>query len=99
MRRKCDTSSGRPSSPSSTVSVKFGFKRIFVLKPLERGDLFVPDMDPLDLSLTADGIGQSVQTVADDAINALDARGNKRIGPPSAPQMLQQINEHRLPAG
>jgi hypothetical protein len=45
----------------------------------ERGDLLVPDMDPLDLSLTADGIGQTVQTVADDAVNALDARGNKRI--------------------
>jgi hypothetical protein len=29
-------------------------------------------MDPLDLVLPADGIGQPVQAVADDAVNAFD---------------------------
>ena len=38
----------------------------------ERGDLLVPDVHPLDLPLPADGVGQTVQAVADDTVDALD---------------------------
>ena len=40
----------------------------------ESGDLLVPDMDPLDLALPANCVGQAVQAVADDAVYPLDAR-------------------------
>ena len=43
----------------------------------ERGDLLVPDMDPLDLALPADGVGQAVQAVADDAVDPLDPRSGE----------------------
>ena len=38
----------------------------------ERRDLLVPDMDPLDLALPANRVGQPVQAVADNAIDPLD---------------------------
>jgi hypothetical protein len=43
----------------------------------ECGDLLVPDMEPFDLALTADGIRQPVEAVADDAVDALDAYGGE----------------------
>jgi len=46
----------------------------------EGGDLLVPDMDPFDLALTAKGIGQAVQAVADDPVNPLDAGGREGLG-------------------
>src|SRR5258708_5772803 len=39
----------------------------------ERGHLLVPDVHPLDLALPAKGVGQTVQTIADDSVYALDA--------------------------
>ena len=45
----------------------------------EGGDLLVPDMDPLDLAVAADGIGQAVQAVADDAVDPLDASGGEDV--------------------
>ena len=48
----------------------------------ERRDLLVPDMDPLDLALPAQRVGQAVEAIADDAIDPLDARrrrGSRRI--------------------
>jgi hypothetical protein len=39
----------------------------------ESGNLFVPDMNPRDLALAAERVGQTVQAVADDAIDPLDA--------------------------
>jgi hypothetical protein len=36
-------------------------------------DLLVPHMNPFDLSLAADRIGQPIQAVADDAVDPLDA--------------------------
>ena len=38
------------------------------------GNLLVPDMHPLDLALAANGIGDAVEAVADNAVNTLDAR-------------------------
>ena len=38
----------------------------------EGGDLFVPDVNPFDRALAADCIGDTVETVADDAEYALD---------------------------
>ncbi len=43
----------------------------------EGGNFLVPDMDPLDLALTANGIRQTIETIADDAIDPLDARGGQ----------------------
>ena len=45
----------------------------------KRGDLLVPDMDPLDLALAAHRVGQSIQAVADDAVDSLDASGGERL--------------------
>src|SRR5262249_43520271 len=40
----------------------------------ERADLLMSHVDPLDLALTANGVGQTVQAVADDPVDALDSR-------------------------
>jgi hypothetical protein len=36
------------------------------------GDLLVPDMDPFDLALASDRVGQPVEAVANDAVDPLD---------------------------
>src|SRR5262244_4465629 len=46
----------------------------------KRCDLLVPDMNPFDLALMAQRVGQPVETVADDAVNALDSRRQKNLG-------------------
>ena len=46
----------------------------------EGGDLLVPDMDPLDLALPAERVGQPVQAVADDAVDPLDAGCGEGFG-------------------
>ncbi len=46
----------------------------------ESGNLLVPDMDPFDLVLPADRIGDPVQAVANDAIDALDASRCQGVG-------------------
>jgi hypothetical protein len=45
----------------------------------ERRDLLMPDMDPLDLPLSADGVGQPVQAVADNAVDPLDTRSGESL--------------------
>ena len=45
----------------------------------EGRDLLVPDMEPLDLALPANGVGQAVQAVADNTVDALDARRCERF--------------------
>jgi len=45
----------------------------------ECGDLLVPYVEPLDLAMAADGIRQSIEAVADNAIDALDTRGSQRF--------------------
>src|SRR5262249_16184676 len=45
----------------------------------EGTDLFVSHMHPLDLALAADGVGQTIQAVADNPINALDASGGEDV--------------------
>jgi hypothetical protein len=39
----------------------------------ERGYLLMPDVHPFDLVLPTKGVGQAVQTVADDSVYAFDA--------------------------
>ena len=46
----------------------------------EGGDLLVPDVHPLDLALAAQRVGQTVQTVADDAVDALDTGCREGFG-------------------
>jgi hypothetical protein len=45
----------------------------------ECGDLLMAYVEPLDLAVAAHGIGQSIEAVADDAIDALDTRGSQRF--------------------
>src|ERR1700733_7981577 len=45
----------------------------------EGTDFLVPDMDPFDLALPAQRVRQSVQAVANDAIDALDARRGQNL--------------------
>src|SRR5215510_13183664 len=46
----------------------------------ERSNFLMPDMNPFDPALPANGVRQSVQTVADDAEDPLDACGCKDFG-------------------
>jgi hypothetical protein len=46
----------------------------------EGRDLLVTDMHPCDPALPADRVGQAVQAVADDAVDALDAGGREGLG-------------------
>lgn len=39
----------------------------------KRRDFLMPDMNPFDLSLAAKRVGQTIEAIADDAIDALDA--------------------------
>ena len=55
-----------------TRQMRFGARR-------EGRHLLVPDMNPLDLALTAQRVGQAVQAIANDAINPLDARNGKNL--------------------
>ena len=50
--------------------VRFGAGR-------KSGDLLVADMEPFDLTLASDGVGQPVQAIPDDAIDPLHARRGK----------------------
>src|SRR5438105_15214844 len=43
----------------------------------ERGNLLVPDVDPRDLSLPADGVGEAIEAVAHDAVDPLHPGGRK----------------------
>src|SRR5215475_5660616 len=43
-------------------------------------DFLVPDMNPFDLALTAQRVGQPVETVTDDAVNAFDSCGGENLG-------------------
>src|SRR2546430_6302076 len=46
----------------------------------KRRDFLVPGVNPFDLALMAQRVGQPVETVADDAVNALDSRREKNLG-------------------
>src|SRR6516225_11396521 len=46
----------------------------------ERRDLLVPDVNPFDLALASQRVGQPVEAVADDAVNAFDSRRHENIG-------------------
>jgi len=46
----------------------------------ECGDFFVAHVNPLDLPLPSDGVSQTIEAVADDAIDPLDANGCERFG-------------------
>src|SRR5207245_6546234 len=46
----------------------------------EGGDLLVSDVDPFDLSLAANGIGEAVQAVTDDSVDAPDPRCGNDFG-------------------
>jgi hypothetical protein len=43
----------------------------------ESRDLLVPHMHPFYLALPADRIGQTIQAIADDAVDPLDAGGGE----------------------
>jgi len=44
------------------------------------GNLFVPDMHPLDLAVAANGVSNAVEAVADDAVDPLDTRRRESFG-------------------
>ena len=46
----------------------------------EGSNFLVPDMDPLNPCLAANGIGEAVQAITDDAINAFDTGRGKGLG-------------------
>jgi hypothetical protein len=45
----------------------------------ESRDFFVPNVDPLDFALPAYRVGQAVEAVTDDAVDAFDACGRKSL--------------------
>src|SRR5262249_41119188 len=61
----------------------------------KRRDLLVPDMNPFDLALMAQRVGQPVEAVADDAVNAFDSRRHQNLG-----ELIRDPLCHRwFPAG
>jgi hypothetical protein len=46
----------------------------------KRRDLLVPDVNPFDLALAAQRVGQPVEAVTDDAVNAFDSRRHENVG-------------------
>jgi hypothetical protein len=46
----------------------------------KRRDLLVSDMNPLDLALAAERVGESIETVADDAIDPFDPGRDENLG-------------------
>src|SRR5262249_19670551 len=46
----------------------------------ERRALLVPDMNPFDLALPAQRVGEPVEAVTDDAVNAFDSRRDENLG-------------------
>jgi hypothetical protein len=45
----------------------------------EGGDFLMPDMNPFDLALAAQRVGEPVEAVADDAVDSFDAGGDKLV--------------------
>ena len=56
----------------SAGELRFGARR-------KSGYFLMPDMDPFDLALLANRVGNSVQPVANDAVDALDAGRGERL--------------------
>src|SRR5262249_43627034 len=46
----------------------------------KRGDLLLPDVNPSDLALAAQRVGQPVEAVADDAVIAFASRSHENLG-------------------
>jgi hypothetical protein len=45
----------------------------------ERSDLLMPDMNPLDFAVPTNSIRQTVEAIADDAVDAFHARGDEGL--------------------
>jgi hypothetical protein len=45
----------------------------------EGGDLFVANVQPFDPAAAENGVGEAVQTIADDAVDAPDASGGENL--------------------
>jgi len=45
----------------------------------EGRDLLVPNVDPLDLALSPQSVGEAVEAIADNAIDPLDASRGQRL--------------------
>ena len=58
----------------------------------ERGDLLVPDMDPFDFAVTAYGVRQAVQTIADNAVDPLDTRYSEGLD-----ELICHCSSHDFP--
>src|SRR5262245_20633761 len=46
----------------------------------KRRDLLVPDMNPFDLALAAERVGQPIETVANDAVDPFDSGRDENFG-------------------
>jgi hypothetical protein len=57
----------------------------------ERRHFLVPHVDPFDSAVTTQRVGDAVETVADDAINSLDARRAKNLD-----ELIRHIFCHRI---
>jgi hypothetical protein len=64
---------------STTSGANRDFPRQVRLGPCgERGNLLVSDVQPFDFPLPANGVGEAIEAIADDSVNALDACGSQR---------------------
>src|SRR5260370_41188638 len=62
------------------ILVVIGCSALADMVALATEHLFVADMHPLDLALSSQRIGQPIQTVADDAMDPLDAGRREGLG-------------------
>jgi len=64
----------------ATARANSEFARQMRLGASRKGsDLLVPDMDPLDFALSSQSVGEAIETIADYAIDPLDARGREGL--------------------
>ena len=62
----------RPAAPGTDGELA---RQMRLSSGRERGDFLVPDVNPLDLSLAPNGVGQPVEAITHDAVDALDPCG------------------------
>jgi hypothetical protein len=80
---RCNPGRNRKYGNPRAITIGQTINKILIAQPAatialracsKRASFLVPDMNPFDLAWTTKLVGQTVQTIADDAINPLNSR-------------------------
>jgi hypothetical protein len=67
----------QPAAPGADCN---GIGQVRFVTGRESRHFFVPDMHRIDLALAANGVGDAVEAVADNAVNVFDPGNGKDLG-------------------